>query len=90
MVFRALFALILSLLMGGSGMVAIAAQPAAQAPSGAQPVSEPAGAEWATYGGNLYNQRYSSLDQITTDNVKDLKGAWTFHTGTASLPASLE
>jgi glucose dehydrogenase len=28
----------------------------------ATPVGEPAGANWAAYGGNLFNQRYSSLD----------------------------
>ena len=31
---------------------------------------------WLTNGGTLMNQRYSPLDQITTDNVKDLKGEW--------------
>lgn len=51
---------------------------------------DPAGQEWPTYGGNLYNQRYSSLDQITTDNVKDLKGAWVFHTNVYSQATSFE
>ena len=31
---------------------------------------------WPTNGGNIYNQRYSPLDQITTENVKNLKGVW--------------
>jgi alcohol dehydrogenase (cytochrome c) len=31
---------------------------------------------WFTNGGNLYNQRYSPLEQINRDNVADLKGAW--------------
>jgi quinohemoprotein ethanol dehydrogenase len=31
---------------------------------------------WPTNGGNLYNQRYSSLDQIDTNNVSELKGVW--------------
>jgi alcohol dehydrogenase (cytochrome c) len=31
---------------------------------------------WITYGGSLSNQRYSSLDQINTTNVSQLKGAW--------------
>jgi quinohemoprotein ethanol dehydrogenase len=31
---------------------------------------------WVTYGGSLYNQRYSTLDQVNTTNVKGLKGAW--------------
>src|SRR5215207_2664002 len=32
--------------------------------------------DWITYGGSLYNQRYSTLDQINTTNVGQLKGAW--------------
>src|SRR5262245_23905104 len=32
--------------------------------------------EWLTVGGNWGQTRYSSLAQITTDNVKSLKGAW--------------
>ena len=28
---------------------------------------------WLTYGGTLFNQRYSLLDQITIDNVKNLE-----------------
>lgn len=31
---------------------------------------------WPTNGGNIYNQRYSPLTQITTENVKNLKGVW--------------
>src|SRR2546425_3573434 len=36
----------------------------------------PAGKDWVTNGGNLTNQRYSTLKQIDTTNVKQLKGAW--------------
>ncbi|MCZ6760732.1 MAG: PQQ-binding-like beta-propeller repeat protein [Gemmatimonadetes bacterium] len=32
--------------------------------------------DWVTNGGNLYNQRYSPLDQIDRNNVKHLKGVW--------------
>jgi len=32
--------------------------------------------DWITYGGSIYNQRFSSLDQINTGNVQELKGAW--------------
>jgi alcohol dehydrogenase (cytochrome c) len=32
--------------------------------------------QWITNGGTLRNQRYSPLDDIDTDNVKDLKGVW--------------
>ncbi len=30
-------------------------------------------ADWPKYGGNNFGNRYSSLDQINKDNVKDLK-----------------
>src|ERR671932_1618014 len=61
--------------------------PVAQA---AVPAGSPAGAEWMTYGGNYFNQRYSSLNQINTTNVANLKGAWTFHTGAMSAGTSFE
>ena len=35
-----------------------------------------AGGEWRYYGGDPGNSRYSPLDQITRENVKDLKVAW--------------
>ena len=38
-------------------------------------------ANWAIQTGDYANQRYSSLAQITADNVKDLRVAWTFSTG---------
>jgi alcohol dehydrogenase (cytochrome c) len=36
----------------------------------------PINKDWVTNGGNLTNQRYSTLTQINTTNVKQLKGAW--------------
>ena len=36
-------------------------------------------ANWVTPGGNLYNQRYSSLNQITAANVSGLKVSWQTH-----------
>lgn len=36
----------------------------------------PVGKDWVTNGGNLTNQRYSTLKQIDTTNVGKLKGAW--------------
>src|SRR3989442_7428290 len=36
----------------------------------------PAGKDWVTNGGTLTNQRYSTLKQLDTTNVKQLKGAW--------------
>lgn len=51
---------------------------------------DPAGRDWTTHGGNTFNQRYSSLNSITTSNVANLKGAWTFHTQTMSSGTSFE
>ncbi|MDX1562160.1 MAG: PQQ-binding-like beta-propeller repeat protein, partial [Gammaproteobacteria bacterium] len=31
---------------------------------------------WITNGGNLYNQRYSTLDQINRDNIGNVKAEW--------------
>ena len=31
---------------------------------------------WITHGGNIYNQRYSPLTDITPDNIGELKGVW--------------
>jgi alcohol dehydrogenase (cytochrome c) len=36
---------------------------------------------WVLQTGDYFNQRYSKLDQINKDNVKNLKVAWTFSTG---------
>src|SRR5207302_9980501 len=35
-----------------------------------------AGNDWITYGGSVFNQRYSTLTQINPSNVSELKGAW--------------
>ncbi len=88
-----LFASLIIVALFGSAPRLIAAQtpsPVAATPTAAQtaPVGEPAGSTWTTYGGNLYNQRYSGLDQITTSNVAQLKGAWTYHTGVKSTGTS--
>src|SRR5216683_55733 len=39
-------------------------------------VQSPVGKDWITNGGNMTNQRYSTLKQIDTTNVKQLKAAW--------------
>ena len=36
---------------------------------------------WATWGGDYYGTRYSSLTQINKDTVKNLQPVWTFSTG---------
>lgn len=45
----------------------------------------PAG-EWHFYGRTQFGQRYSPLDQITADNVANLKPAWTYRTGDVKGP----
>src|SRR3989442_8599619 len=50
--------------------------PPAADPETARLPRTPAGKDWVTNGGNLTNQRYSTLKQIDTTNVTQLKGAW--------------
>jgi quinoprotein glucose dehydrogenase len=46
----------------------------------AAPASETS-ADWTAYGGTGFGSRYSALNQINTNNIKDLKLAWEFRTG---------
>src|ERR1700761_3319003 len=39
-------------------------------------LKSPVSKDWITNGGNMTNQRYSTLKQINTDNAGQLKGAW--------------
>ena len=52
-----------------------------QVPAYPGPVA-PQNGQWTMPGENLADWRYSALDQITTHNVRQLKLAWTFSTGT--------
>ncbi|MBP1853532.1 glucose/quinate/shikimate family membrane-bound PQQ-dependent dehydrogenase [Rhizobium halophytocola] len=45
--------------------------------------------DWHQYGRTPYGQRYSPLDQITTDNVSKLKVAWTYQTGDVKQPGDV-
>lgn len=45
--------------------------------------------EWHQYGRTPFGQRYSPLTQITPDNVKTLKTAWTFQTGDVKQPGDV-
>jgi len=38
--------------------------------------------DWSVYGGDTRNTRYSSLNQITTDNVQQLRVTWVLQLGT--------
>ncbi|MDG2169341.1 MAG: hypothetical protein P8L44_15595, partial [Opitutales bacterium] len=39
--------------------------------------------DWPVYLGDKASSQYSELDQITTENVKNLKVAWTYQSGDA-------
>jgi quinohemoprotein ethanol dehydrogenase len=43
--------------------------------------------DWITNGGSLWNQRYSSLDQINASNVSQLKGVWLTHLRKSGIAA---
>ncbi|WP_409192703.1 membrane-bound PQQ-dependent dehydrogenase, glucose/quinate/shikimate family [Bradyrhizobium sp. RDM4] len=57
------------------------ANAAADAPSPADAASD-----WTAYGGSGFGTRYSSLREINTGNVKNLKLAWEFRTGDGKGP----
>jgi alcohol dehydrogenase (cytochrome c) len=60
----------------------------AQAPGGnvdAAPAASVAPGDWTTYGGNLWNQRYSTSTKITTRNVGQLVPRMVFQTGISRL-----
>src|ERR1700722_16056780 len=47
-------------------------------------LSAPAGDNWLEYYGELSADRYSSLNQITTSNVSQLKQVWQMSLGTCT------
>ena len=49
----------------------------------------PVGKDWITNGGNLTNQRYSTLKQIDTSNVTRLGLAWSYEMKTNRDPADI-
>ncbi len=46
-----------------------------------------AGAEWSAYGGTPAGDRFSTLDQLTPDNVSRLEVAWTHDAGATEVGA---
>ena len=67
--------------LGASSALVLAASAARKAPAPI-PAFTPAqltadaAEDWLSYNGNFYNQRYSSLTQVTRANVNNLKLAW--------------
>lgn len=45
------------------------------------------GNDWRSWGGDPGGTRYSTLNQINTRNVKELKRSWTYHTGEVATGA---
>src|SRR3954469_14782309 len=69
-----------SVAAGGTTTVSTAPAAASPAPAfGMDELAAEPGDDWITNGGSLANQRYSPLDEITTDNVSGLKGVWLTH-----------
>ena len=55
----------------------------------AQDAAKTTDGDWAYYGRDYTNQRYSPLTEINADNVNNLKLTWSYHTGkTGSFQAS--
>ena len=64
-----------------SSVAAILAAPAiSTANSGVETLTKDP-ANWATWGGDYAGTRYSKLDEINANNVKNLQPAWSFSTG---------
>src|ERR1700728_2769205 len=42
-------------------------------------LAQPPGANWTSYNGDYTGRRYSSLHEITSANVGQLRAAWIFH-----------
>jgi quinohemoprotein ethanol dehydrogenase len=67
-------------LAGAFCLLCVGGAPArAQDPAIDQLLKSPVGKDWVTNGGNLTNQRYSTLKQINVENASQLKGAWMTH-----------
>jgi alcohol dehydrogenase (cytochrome c) len=73
-----------NLLCAGSPAIAQQGQDPLAATINVRPedlTAEPVGANWTSYNGDYTGRRYSSLREINTDNVAQLRAAWVFHPG---------
>lgn len=71
------------LLASGVFVPATVAQPTADSVIDTE-ITQPISSNWATNGGNLTNERYSTLDQVATWNVANLRPAWMTHLGSGT------
>ncbi len=69
------FLAVAALLPATLALVSAEAQRAAPRFSGSSLTAPPRDG-WPTNGGDWYNRRYSPLDEISRDNVAELKGVW--------------
>lgn len=46
--------------------------------------------DWKIYGGNNESNRFSSISQINTENVKNLEVVWEYHTGDATKTSQIQ
>src|SRR6188472_689643 len=71
-----------------AALVVVAASVAAiVAGCGSSSEATGAGSDWSTNGGTMSNQRYSTLDDIDTSNVSQLKGVWRTHLNGSGVAA---
>src|ERR1700756_3175724 len=70
---------IASVFIACGGLLCVASPLLAADPEIDHLLQSPVSKDWVTNGGNLTNERYSTLKQIDTTNVKQLKGAWITH-----------
>jgi alcohol dehydrogenase (cytochrome c) len=47
-------------------------------------LARPVGVNWTSYNGDYTGRRYSSLNEITTTNVAQIRAAWVFHPGNSN------
>ncbi|NLS02786.1 glucose/quinate/shikimate family membrane-bound PQQ-dependent dehydrogenase [Rhizobium sp. P32RR-XVIII] len=85
---------IIAVLVAGYSMTTDPHSLAGDLPSGVVAAAPPFGGnvpdgEWHQYGRTPFGQRYSPLDQINKDNVKDLKVAWQYQTGDVKQPGDI-
>jgi alcohol dehydrogenase (cytochrome c) len=48
-------------------------------------LQQPVADDWTSYNGDYSGRRFSSLRQINTENVAQLRAAWVFHPGNAQM-----
>jgi len=62
-------------------LIALVIALATLAAPGRAPAQTPDASDWASYGGDVFGTRFSSLSEIDRMNVASLQVAWTYRTG---------